>query len=204
MNLTQEPWFNNLPPNTQQDLLDKQQYGELSDNDIAKLKGIYTPQPKRPVKPMNSLEKWGYGVPTAMAQAASKGGNTFDVVKAGTIGATTISKEIISKLHNLVLSPFFNCFEKNITETPISNIDSNNDINLSYTQLYAINSFCRYMVSKGQTSKNIADPRFNERIIPIIKSAYASDIPIIAENLWSNGLPENMALTLLNRMPDSH
>ena len=40
MNITQEPWFNNLPPNTQQALLYRQQYGQLTDNDIAKLKGV--------------------------------------------------------------------------------------------------------------------------------------------------------------------
>lgn len=202
MNLTQEPWFKNLPTNTQQELLTKQQYGELTDNDIAKLKSIYTPQPKRPVKPMSSIEKLGYGVPSAMAKVGNEGGNIVNVLKAGAVSATSITKEIISKIHNAVLSPFFNCFKKNLTDVSISGLDDTNNINLNYGQLYAIYAFSRYIASKNETSKNIVDPRFNERIIPIIKIIYNDDISAIAENIWSKGLPENITLTLLNKIAD--
>jgi len=204
MNLTQEPWFNDLPYSTQQDLLYKQQIGQLNDNDINKLKFIYTPKPKRPVKPMNSIERFGYGIPSAMANVGNKGGNIVDVLKAGAEGATEITGDIIKKIHSSILLPFFNCFKEKLTNSPISSIDDTSDINLSYAQLYSIYSFCSYLFIKKESSKNISDPKFNGVILPIIKDTYGFDneITTISENIWSNGLPDNMTLTLLNKVAD--
>ena len=187
MNWTLEPWFTNLPADTQQDLIDQYESGGLSDNNISSLKAMYTPQQKPVMKPLNAFGKAVFNPLEASAKAAANGGNIFNVMGAHAKSLGGEIKEMSSGGIITVLKPFFNCFESKLF-APYEK---------SYGHALALYAFCNHiLLSNDPGSINLNKPNIVNLLPEIVQSQFDDYAPKIAEIIWTDGLATGLFSTI--------
>ena len=182
MNWTEEKWFTNLPPNTQQEILDDT---SLNDNDISKLRSAYSPKPISKVKPMNTLDKLAFNPLIAMSTAGNKGGNIARVMGAG---ANALTKEV-TKLPTTAFKPFFDCFSKSYYNSAGS--------------LFSIYAIGNYALNTNKQQINLNDPAFIQGAPALVNDSFSQYVPKLAETLWTKGLYKNFVMGIASLARDT-
>lgn len=190
MNFTNESWFTNLPANTQQDIIYQYQNGSLTDNDISKLKNVYSPQPKSKVKPMNTIAKVGFGPLIAGGTAASNGSGFLDTMKAMGRSSGNEFKSAGSDILNTIFDPFFNCFKSKFFAE-----DSYGPIFVAYA--IGINS-----VLNNDTNIDLNNPNVIKNIPLVVNSVFNQYLPKMAEIIWTDGLKTGFFSTIADTIRD--
>jgi len=184
MNWTNEPWFINLPDNTQQEIISDYQNGNITDNDISKLKGIYSPKVKSKSKPMSTLDKIAFNPLSAMAKAGNSGGSLFNVM--GT-GLTSTGKEIkdvgVSGIAKL-FDPFFNCFKSNFF---IDNYSGH---------MFVVYAIGKNIILNNDKTINLNDPNVIQLIPKVVQGTFDDYMPTMANIIWSEGLSTGLFSTI--------
>ncbi len=192
MNWTQEPWFTNLPPNTQQDIINQYQNGALNDNDISKYRLIYKPKPQPTNRPMNALDRLAFKPLAAAATVGNKGGSIADVMGAGAVGAAKEVKNTAEDALKMLLNPFFNTFEQKFFKAPISSVNKETKFpsNIaSYGHLFVFYTIFNYLLDIESQGFDFSHPTVQATLLEEVRKEYNTYAPIMAGIIWDVELP---------------